>query len=96
MELFSKEMKRFLFLLLMSLLASSTVISQTPAESSGLAEATEMTKAVANFFKEDKFDEALPLARRALEIRERLLPQNDPRVAMSLGYLGDVYMAVRL
>jgi len=54
-----------------------------------------MIKSVGTLFKEGKFDEALPLAKRALEIRERLLPRNDPRVANSLSFLGDVYMAKR-
>jgi TonB family protein len=88
-------MKTFLFVLLTSLLTSSIVISQSPPEPPELAEATEMIKSVAKLFKEGKFDEALPLAKRALEIRERLLPPNDARVSLSLGYLGDVYMAKR-
>jgi len=88
-------MKIFFCLLLTSLLATSSVISQTSQESPELVEATELTKSVAKLFKENKFDEALPLAKRALEIRERLLPRNDPRVANSLSYLGDVYMAKR-
>jgi len=88
-------MKRFLVFLLTSMVASSIVISQTAPEAPELAEATELTKSVAKLFKEGKFDEALPLAKRALEIRERLLPPVDQRVSMSLGYLGDVYMAKR-
>jgi TonB family protein len=88
-------MKRLVVLLLTSLLASSTIISQSAQEPPELAEAAELTKSVEKLFKEDKFDEALSLAKRALEIRERLLPRSDPRVAISLGYLGDVYMAKR-
>jgi TonB family protein len=88
-------MKTFLVVLLTSLLASSIAISQSAQEPPELAEATEMIKTVAKLFKEEKFDEALPLAKRALEIRERLLPRNDPRVANSLSFLGDVYMARR-
>ena len=88
-------MKRFLVLVLTSLLASSTIISQSAQEPPELAQATELTNSVAKLFKEDKFDEALPLARRALEIRERLLPRTDPRLAMSLGYVGDLYVAKR-
>jgi TonB family protein len=80
---------------LIFLLFASLFISQTSPESPELAEATELTKSVGKSFKEGKFDEALPLAKRALEIRERLLPRNDPRVANSLSYLGDVYMAKR-
>jgi TonB family protein len=88
-------MKRFLVLVLTSLLASSTIISQSVQEPPELAQATELTNSVAKLFKEDKFDEALPLARRALEIRERLLPRTDPRITMSLGYVGDLYVAKR-
>lgn len=78
---------------LIFLLFASLFISQTSQESPELAEATELTKSVAKLFKEGKYDEALPPAKRALEIRERLLPRTDLRLAMSLGYLGDVYMA---
>jgi TonB family protein len=86
-------MKRFLCLLLASLLISSTVIAQSSQESPELAEATELTKSAVKLFRENKFDEALPLARRALEIRERLLPRTDQRVATSLSNLGEIYMA---
>jgi tetratricopeptide (TPR) repeat protein len=72
---------------------ASLFISQTAQEPPELTEATELTKSVVKLFKERKFDEALPLAKRALEIRERLLPRTDQRVALSLGNLGDVYMA---
>jgi TonB family protein len=88
-------MKTFLFLLLTYLLASITVISQTSQEPPELKEASELTKSLVQLFKEDKFDEALRLAKRALEIRERLLPRTDPRVATSLANLGDLYMAKR-
>lgn len=88
-------MKTVIFFLLSSLLVSSTVISQSSQEPPELQEATELMKSVGKLFKEGKFDEALPLAKRALEIRERLLPPSDQRVSISLGYLGDVYMAKR-
>lgn len=81
--------------ILIFLLFANLFFSQTPQEPPELAEATEMIKSVAQLFKEGKFDEALPLAKHALEIRERLLPRNDPRVANSLSFLGDVYMARR-
>lgn len=88
-------MKTFLCFLLTSLLLSTSVISQSSQEPAELNEATELTKSVAKLYKEAKFDEALPLAKRALEIRERLLRPTDQRVSMSLGYLGDIYMAKR-
>ena len=82
----------YLFFLATSLVVSSHKPSQ---ESPELQEATRLTESVLKLFNEDKFDEALPLAKRALQIREKLLPPNDPRVATSLSYLGDVYIAKR-
>jgi TonB family protein len=88
-------MNKFIILLLTVLLASSLVNSQSPQDSPELAEAAELTKSVVKLYNENKFNEALPLAKRALEIRERLLPPTDQRVSISIGYLGDVYMAKR-
>lgn len=86
-------MKKFLYPFLTILLTGSSVISQSSQEPPELQEATELTKSLVQLFKEQKFDKALPLAKRALEIRERLLPRTDQRVATSLANLGDVYMA---
>ena len=88
-------MKTFIIVLLTNLLVSTTVISQSTQESPELKEATELTNSVVKLFSEEKFDEALVLVKRALEIRERLLPRTDPRVVQSLGYLGDLYMSKR-
>jgi TonB family protein len=86
-------MRIFIFVLLTSLLASTAVISQSTPESPELKEATELTKSVVKLFNDEKFADALAAVKRALEIRERLLPRTDPRVAESLGQLGDLYMA---
>src|SRR6185295_3228268 len=83
-------MKTFIFLCFFGLLVS---ISQSPQESPELKEATDLSVSVVKLFKENKFDEAIPLAKRALEIRERLLPPNDPLVSTALGNLGDLYNA---
>lgn len=80
---------------LIFLLFASLFIPQTPQETTELAEATYLTESVVTLFKEGKYDAALPFAKRALAIRERLLPPTDQRVSISLGYLGDVYMAKR-
>ena len=88
-------MKLFSFLFLASLLLFSALGSQTPQESPELAEAISLTEEVVNLFNKGKFDDALPRAKRALEIRERLLPHTDPRVSTSLSYLGDLYLAKR-
>lgn len=83
-----------MLLIFFALLLGASV-SQTPEESPELKEAAALTESVVKLAKERKFDEALAPAKRALEIRERLLPPNDPRVITSLSYLADVYRARR-
>ena len=61
-------------------------------ESPELKEASTLTESVAKLFEEGKYGEALPLAKRALQIREKLLPRNDPQILISLTYLGDLYI----
>jgi TonB family protein len=89
------EMKLSSFVLLPFALLFNIVISQTPAESPDLKEADSLTESVVKLFKQGKFDEALPPAKRALAIHERLLPRTDPRVSTSLSYLADVYIMTR-
>jgi TonB family protein len=60
-------------------------------ESPELKEAADLTTTVVKLMGEQKFNEALPLAKRALEIRERLLPRDDPRIGNSLIYLVGIY-----
>ena len=43
------------------------------------------------FFSAGKFDPALPLVEKALEIRERLLGQEHAEVASIVGYLAEIY-----
>ena len=68
-----------------------TISSQQ--ESPELKEAAALTESAVRLFNEQKFDEALPLAKRALEIRQRLLPRTDPQVATSLSNLASIYSA---
>ena len=84
---------RILVLLTNLLLSSSFFISQSTQQSPELKEASDLSVSVVKLFKEGKVDEAIPLAKRALEIRERLLPPNDPLVLTALGNLGDLYNA---
>ena len=85
-------MRTLSLLFLALILANSLNASQEPPE---LQEATRLTESVEKLFNEKKFDEALPLAQRALQIREKLLRPNDERIQTSLGYLGDLYFATR-
>jgi TonB family protein len=86
-------MKTLIFILLTSLFVSNAFIQQPSEEPPELKEATELNKSAVKLFNEEKYDEALVAAERALEIRERLLPRTDPRVVQSLGHIGDLYIA---
>ena len=68
---------------------------QSAQDSPELREATALTESVVKLANEGKVNEAIPLAKRSLEIRERLLPANDPLIATSLSYLADLYIAKR-
>ena len=74
------------------LLTSGLLLQQ---ESPELKEATALTESVMRLAKEGKLDEALSSAKRALEIRERLLPRTDPLLAQSLSYVADLQIAKR-
>lgn len=77
------------------LFITTTLLFSHPQESPELKEASDLTASVVKLFKEQKFAEALPLAKRALQIREGLLPRTDQRVFTSMAYLGDLYIATR-
>jgi tetratricopeptide (TPR) repeat protein len=82
--------------LLTILLATLILLfTSSPQESPELKQAAELDQSMARLFREGKYDEALPLAKRSLEIRERLLPRNDPRIGTSLNNLGETYLAKR-
>ena len=85
-------MKILILLLSASLFLSISISNQEP-ESPELKEATEFDASVVKLFNQAKYDEALPLAKRALQIREKLLPRTDPRVSASLLAYGDLYIA---
>ncbi|HKG46798.1 MAG TPA: TonB family protein [Pyrinomonadaceae bacterium] len=87
-------MKTFI-LVLLALFVSNAFFPQASPESPELKEAADLAKSVVGLFNEQKFDEALVAAKRALEIRERLLPRTDPRVVQSLGHVGDLYLSKR-
>ena len=70
---------------------------QTPSDEGAkqLTEAANLNSTVVKLFGEGKFDEALPLARRVLEIRERLLPADDERVASAVINIAEIYDATK-
>lgn len=82
-------------LLTIFLSALVLILSTPPQESPELKEAADLTAQVVSLMGAQKFDEALPLAKRALEIRERLLPRDDPQIGTSLIYLVGIYNGKR-
>lgn len=56
-----------------------------------LEEAKRLEQQVGELFEENKYDEAIKLASRALAIREKLLPPDNPDIAECLNDLGVLY-----
>lgn len=74
--------------------ASAQDEPQTPAtQSPELAEANRLSLSVVKLYGEGKYDEALPLARQALEIREKTLGPTHLSVAAALANLAELYIA---
>jgi len=67
-------------------------IAQT-ADSPQLIESRELTLRVAKLYGEHKYDEALPLATRALELAEAAVGSKDERLIPALINLGDLQVA---
>ena len=59
-----------------------------------LTEAATLSAAVVQLFREGKYKEALPLAKRALEIREKVLSPPDDQLTSSQRNLAEVYVAL--
>jgi TonB family protein len=64
-------------------------------QSAELAEADRLNQTVVQLHKDGKDDEALPLAERVLEIRERLLGTDHKQVVFALFNLGELNFAKR-
>lgn len=57
--------------------------------------ATELSAQVVKLYEAKKFEEALPLAKRVLEIRQRLLPAGNPLIESTLINIGELYLALK-
>jgi TonB family protein len=84
-------MKLLSLLFLATLLFTTSFNSQQ--ESPELQEATALNDSAVKLFNSGKYDEAMVAAKRALQIRDKLLPRNDPRISSSLNNLGEIYLA---
>jgi len=75
--------------------SQSILQSQTKTQNSDLEEATQLTTALIRLYGEGKYKEALPLAKRAIELRAKELPSDDPLMRSALINLAETYIALR-
>ena len=78
----------------LTFLDSAKLHVQNPVEDE-LAEADRLSVQVLNLFKLSEFEEAVPLAKRALKIREKALRPNDVRIADAQSNLAELYLALQ-
>jgi tetratricopeptide (TPR) repeat protein len=67
---------------------------QNPA-ADDLAEADKLSAQVLDLFKRSEFEEAVPLAKRALKIREKALSPSDVRLADAQSNLAELHLALQ-
>lgn len=84
---------RYITVLLLLLLTCPAGAQTTDEQSPELKEANDLSSQVVRLFGEKKYDEALPLAKRVLKIREGKLPASSPRIAAALTNLAEIYLA---
>lgn len=70
---------------------TSTPSQNDSAKSAELREASSLTAQVIALYNNNRYDEAIPLAKRVIEIRERLLGAGDPLLGDALQNLGSIY-----
>jgi tetratricopeptide (TPR) repeat protein len=64
---------------------------QSTQQSAELQEAERLNQQVLQLYQQGKYNEAIPLAEKALAIREKLLGKEHPDVAQSLNNLAELY-----
>jgi TonB family protein len=65
---------------------------QTPDSARDLTRAQGLTDQVVALISERRYDQALPLAQQAAEIRQRLLASDDIQLGIALSYLAELYL----
>src|SRR5215207_11008887 len=85
-------MKNLSRTLMMMLILSSAVFAQDEPEPS-LSEADRLISKAGQMYQLGRYDEAIALAKRSLEIREMLTRADDPSLITNLNYLGRLYQA---
>src|SRR5882762_9721984 len=71
--------------------ATEKTLEATPPE---LSEATRLSQEAVRLYNEKKYAEALPLAKRCLELRQKALGHDHELVATSLNNIAGIHMAM--
>lgn len=94
---------KYLLLFLLSATILRTAVAQTVSASKQLtteqatqiADTVRESERVVQFYKAGKYDDALPLAKHVLQIRQQILGTNDGRTAAAAINLAEIYLAKR-
>lgn len=84
----------FILLPLVSLQSQTKTPSNTPLDKPEVAEAATLAKEVIELYKQGKYKEALPLAKRCVQLREKAFTPADDPLRTALNNLGEVYIAL--
>lgn len=76
-------------------IVNNSTAPQQQTTSNTVAEADRLMDEVLRLYSEDKIDQAIPVAKRALEIRETLLAAQDLRIASAASNLAQLYILKR-
>lgn len=87
-DIFSRS---FHFVATAILVATITISTLAQSDNAALQEAARLHPQVITLFKQNKFDEALPLAKKVVAIREKELKDNDHLLAVSYFNLASIY-----
>ncbi|MBE9098235.1 tetratricopeptide repeat protein [filamentous cyanobacterium LEGE 07170] len=63
----------------------------TPEQNAALQEAEQLDQQAVQLYQQGRYNEAIPLAQQALELRETVLGETHPDVAISLNNLAELY-----
>jgi len=67
--------------------------SNQRASTAEVAEESQLTTSLVELYKAGKFDQALPVARRLVALREKMFGREDPVVGIALSNLAEIYRA---
>jgi TonB family protein len=85
----------FSLLPLISLQSQTVTASKPPLDTPQVAEAKKLAAEVVELYRQRKFKEALPLAKRCLQIREKAFTPADDPLRTALYNLAEVYMVLQ-